>query len=435
MSRNKRLVIWLWIALLCLACAACGTGGNDDDDTKHDAIDDDDDTIDDDDNDNDTSPPPPVGGTDYILIGPQALLEAAEPLAEHHAVMGKNVWSASLEEIAPTTNAEERARLIREYLQSAYDAARRQYVLLVGDHQTIPAVYMDPDPTWPGLYAGLSDVYYGDLAGDFDFDGDGRYGEWEDDVYDYVPEMFVGRLPFHEPERVHAVAEQSVAFALEDADHKWDTLLAAGNISIPGDAAIIMEAMVNWIVAPGGYGCWRMYEAGGFIEPDGLLDHENFVERVASHPPGMTVWASHGNAACASAGEPFVCNTDAESFAANPPGVMMSSGCRNADLSVYDNLGASLLGSGAVAFVGSTTTTDPGMLGEGSLVFLTMVDRALNGNLPLAEALAVARGRYMELFFQPDGFYDVGLFWMNFFGFTLLGDPALRYWAEEPAER
>ena len=423
-------ILLLLLALFAGAChdqnddPSTGSGQADDD-----AATDDDDN--DDDNDDDDTAEPPPGEEDYFVVGPATLIEAAAPLLGHHGGAGKNVVPLDLDALSGASGSIELAEQVRGFLQDLHDPNRRQYVLILGGQHTLPAMYLDPDPNWPGLYAGLSDVYYSDLAGDFDFDGDGNFGEWADDVYDYAPEMFVGRLPFDDPVEVARVAAKIVAFATADADHKWDTLLAAANIAISGDAAIIMEMMRRWVIAPNAYDCWTMYEAGGFIEPDQTLSHEAFVSRVADQPPGLAVWASHGDSYCAYADGPIVCNTDAALFDDARPGVMMSSGCRNADLSKEENLGAALLARGAVAFVGSTTVTDPGLLGEGSVVFLVMIDRTINGNAPLGVALAAARGRYMELFFQPDGFYDVGLFWMNFFGFTLFGDPAMRYWADE----
>jgi Peptidase family C25 len=434
MKHLRSVVLLLLLVALVVALLACDDGEASSADDDATATDDDDDNNDDDDNDTDAPPavqlpPAETYGADYIAVGSAELLAAAQPLLDFHAAAGMNVWTADLAMITARPGPDVAAQ-VRAYLQTASDPGRSQYVLLVGSNRTIPARYVDPDPVWVGVYAGLTDVYYSDLDGDFDADGDSRYGEWGEDIYDATPEMFVGRLPFDDAATIAAVAEKIVAFASADADYKHDTLLAAANIAIPGDAAIIMELIERFAIAPYGFGSHTMYEDGGFIPPDEILTHKSFVGRLRDHPPGFAVWASHGDAYCSYADEAMICSEDAVLLPTDRPGIMASSGCDNADLSKDANLGAALLSSGAVAFIGSTTNTDPGKLGEGSLVFMVMVDRTLNANRPLGEALAIAKGRYMDLFFREDGFYDVGLFWMNFFGFTLLGDPAMRYWAE-----
>jgi hypothetical protein len=88
----------------------------------------------------------------------------------------------------------------------------------------------------------------------------------------------------------------------------------------------------------------------------------------------------------------------------------------------------------AVSYIGSTNYTSPGNLGEGSLVFIITVDRFLNRHETLSSAANEAKAVYMDFMFgQLDPFYDDGLPLMNFFGFSIYGDPALRYpeWQEE----
>jgi hypothetical protein len=291
--------------------------------------------------------------------------------------------------------------------------------------------WVDPDPLHPGEYALATDTYYADLDGDFDADGDGIYGEYGEDTYDWVPEMYVGRLPFDDVDTLTAAADKIVTFAQYDADYKWDTLLGAGSIEFDGDSSIIVQMIYDQIIAPNGYRGYRMYEQPGPIRPDEWLTHDAFVARLSSHPAGMVMSASHGNQYCAFAGEAFVCDTDTPSFSDDQPAVVFSSACDNADLTVDHSLGESFARHGGVAYIGSTSTTHPGNLGEASLVFLVMMSQTLADNAPLGVGLAWSKQLYMDTFF-PLHWYDNGLYLRNFFGFTLLGDPALTYWHDSP---
>jgi hypothetical protein len=92
---------------------------------------------------------------------------------------------------------------IRHWLQKHYLKENIQYVLLVGDPRPdtgeIPMKMIwttpwckDPIP---------SDYYYTDLTGDWDWNGDGRYGMWPDDFgtggVDQFYELLVGRIPYY----------------------------------------------------------------------------------------------------------------------------------------------------------------------------------------------------------------------------------------------
>ena len=55
-----------------------------------------------------------------------------------------------------------------------------------------------PDPTNhapDGIHDIPTDYYYADLTGNWDYDGDGFYGERGQDTVDFTPEVIVGRIP------------------------------------------------------------------------------------------------------------------------------------------------------------------------------------------------------------------------------------------------
>ncbi len=402
----------------------------DDDSVDDDSVDDDsvdDDSVDDDTADDDTV----VVEEEYIAVGQAALQAGVSELLTWHQSQGRTVWYMDTETIASTFSGEDLPAQVRAYLQSVLDPTKRQFLLLVGSHQTLPLRWVDPDPLVPYEYECATDSYYADLNGDFDADGDGTYGEYGQDTYDWTPEMYVGRLPFDDNDTLAAVSDKIVAFAEADAAYKWDTLLAAGSIQINGDSSVIVEMIADLIVKPNGFSAYRMYEQPGFIQPDEWLTHDAFVGRLSSTPAGLVMSASHGSDVCAFAGAPFVCNVDTPNFSDEQPGVVMSSACSNADLTVVNSLGEAFLHHGAVSYVGSTAVTHPGDIGEASIVFLAMMNHTLVLNTPLGKGVADSKQLYMDTFF-PLQWYDDGLYLRNFFGFTLVGDPALAYWHDSP---
>ncbi|NLH47396.1 MAG: hypothetical protein GX444_02220 [Myxococcales bacterium] len=423
------LILGLALAAWLTACSAANTGDDPGSSPGQAQDDDNDDASPGDDDDNDSTAMP----VDYIAVGRAALRDAVAPLLDYHAGLGQNVWYADTETIADDLSGEDLPAKIRAYLQQAYDPERLQFVQLVGANDQLPARWVSPDPNYLTEYTCLTDAYYSDLDSEFDKDGDGRYGEWDGDDINWTEEMYVGRLPYDDPETVAFVAEKIVAFAREDAPYKQTALLAAANIAVNGDGALVEEAIDQWVLDPGGYDAYRLYQCcNPFFEPDEYLTRETLLNRLVQHTPGFLLMTVHGNAGCAYAGDPVLCNTDEQYFDGETQTVMLSSGCSNGDLEELDSLGAAMLRSGAAAFLGSTTYTNPGYFGEGSLIFPMMVENTLNKNRPLGIALAKTRGKYMDLYFNPAGFYDIGMYWMNFYGFTLMGDPAMTYWHDKP---
>lgn len=169
----------------------------------------------------DTTPPPDVPGfppsppsddvldrTDYLLVTTPALAAAFEALAEWKRAQGYAVEIVTTADVdAAVAEGDAPARL-RSYLRRRHTASPLRYVLLGGDHPALPRreVHATEDVVSEGQYFDdivASDLYYADLQGDWDGDGDGIMAEREDGL-DLLPDFAVGRLPFASPAEVTA---------------------------------------------------------------------------------------------------------------------------------------------------------------------------------------------------------------------------------------
>jgi len=132
------------------------------------------------------------------------------------------------------------AEQIRNFLREYYIEWSIEYVLIVGDYETVPMRYCYPDPSnhqntagTPGGAGGEipTDYYYADLsdsdADSWDFDGDGYYGEYVQDKPDFLPEVYVGRIPINDPSRILYTLEKTVAFEQDTGDWKQHALHAS----------------------------------------------------------------------------------------------------------------------------------------------------------------------------------------------------------------
>ncbi|MEE9553771.1 MAG: C25 family cysteine peptidase [candidate division Zixibacteria bacterium] len=103
-----------------------------------------------------------------------------------------------IEDILSSTQGDDPAEQLRNYLIQAYNDGIR-YVLLGGDEDVVPIRYLYPNNVnghIPELHSQqISDLYFADLTGNWDVDGDGVWGESYNDEPDYYPELYVGRVP------------------------------------------------------------------------------------------------------------------------------------------------------------------------------------------------------------------------------------------------
>jgi len=126
---------------------------------------------------------------------------------------------------------------IRNFLREYYGPWGIEYVLLVGDYATVPMriCYPDPsfhvyDPSDPGLIAPgtPTDQYYADLSypdsESWDLDGDGYLGEYGEDLPDFLPEVYVGRIPVNDTGRITHTLDKAVTFEQDDGSWKKNVL-------------------------------------------------------------------------------------------------------------------------------------------------------------------------------------------------------------------
>ncbi|MBN1392210.1 MAG: hypothetical protein JW947_05335, partial [Sedimentisphaerales bacterium] len=106
------------------------------------------------------------------------------------------------------TTYDQRADNIRQWLTNYYLGDGIQYVLLIGnpDPTTFSSISVPMKMCWPRRGMGSnesapSDMYFAELSGNWDFDGDTYYGEFNGDYTlggaDKDCELKVGRIPFY----------------------------------------------------------------------------------------------------------------------------------------------------------------------------------------------------------------------------------------------
>ena len=153
-------------------------------------------------------------GTEYVIITSASLAESLQPLAAYKNETGYITEIVLMEEIAASYAGVDDAEKLREYLKTFYDGGGR-YVLLAGDETVVPIRYAyhynsDTLPLPSDLQ--ICDLYFADLTGEWDVDGDNIWGERYEDQADLTPELRVGRLPFNTPEEFARYTDKLILY-------------------------------------------------------------------------------------------------------------------------------------------------------------------------------------------------------------------------------
>lgn len=370
---------------------------------------------------------------EYVALVQDELLDAVGPLLDRKEAEGYVLRIVPLSSVPDA--GRDRAESIREFLRSRYLDGRLRHLLLVGSYEAIPmrtANILPEDPArWEADPQDLeysfdvpTDLYYGNLTGDWDADGDGRYGEYGDDRGGFDAQLLVGRIPFGDPDVVRAVAQRIVNYQTDRGAWKRRTLLAAGTIEIPGDSAVITETVRRRYFVPRGWACETFHAQGAPQGSDHVLDARTFRDALLE-PAGLTFQIHHGSnlGAYHDASSLFLHANDAANLATDRGPVMVSMACTNGH---PGGLAESFLRHHATAFIGASAVTSP-FAGPGYLAEIHAGQQLAAGHT-LGAAMRIVRNRYGAVALARDGgewgtVYDVV---RNLYAFIVYGDASTR---------
>lgn len=209
------------------------------------------------------------------------------------------------------------AERIRNFLRTNYGPWGIEYVLLVGGYEDVPLRYCYPDPENhlhdpydPGVGPGSvpTDAYYADLSlpdsESWDLDGDGFYGEYEEDNPDFLTEVNVGRIPISDGRKITYTLDKLVRYEEDTGAWKRNALHAGAilffenqnNSGIPfRDGAVCVDEietnfMEGWVVS-------RYSEQSGLVPstyPWPPLTLTSFISDWNNGTYGIVNWAGHG---------------------------------------------------------------------------------------------------------------------------------------------
>jgi len=235
----------------------------------------------------------PADNIEYVIITVDSFQTAFRELADWKTRKGIPAKVVTLDSIYDNYTGDDNAERVRNFIIDANSTWGTIWVLLGGQcdyewgQEIVPRrnvwyrrVDGDETDTIP------SDLYFSDLDGDWDADGDGVYGESTDDV-DLYSDVFVGRAPVRTVAQAETFANKVLTYEKSPpSGYQKKILLPAAILWTYYDEKLSQEAIANMV--PGDWQVSKLYER------DGDLTHEAFVDSVKSGF-GFAHLVGHGN--------------------------------------------------------------------------------------------------------------------------------------------
>lgn len=222
---------------------------------------------------------PDFGDTaEWVLITPTAFVESFEPLRDWKLLKGYTTAIVTTEYIFDNYTGRDNAERIRNFIIDAYENWSTQWVVLGGDCNFVQerrgyvviGGCSEDDQLIP------CDLYFSDLDGTWNLDGDGYWGEWPADNPDMFPDVYVSRYPVTVASLVDTVVSKTLTYEKEiPAGHTTDALFLGAYLDYQtsgGDA----KDLVDLLYLPSQFDpVTKLYEKFGTISRAAVIAQMN----------------------------------------------------------------------------------------------------------------------------------------------------------------
>ena len=233
-----------------------------------------------------------------LYVAPDDLVEDVQEIADWRNRTGIPSQVVALSDALAEGNGSDDAAALKDYLRARWEGDGIEYVILAGDAGAMPhrdvwaTVMVDAEAVYEEDWV-TSDMYFADLDGEWDPDGEGEYGETEDSA-DLLPDIALGRLPVETAEEVQAYAYKLQAYErYPRADYQDKVLLSAsyagmGVYASAGIELIVVPQLPEHLRLTRLYEDWEDHEHAEELTMDGWVD-------ALTEGHAITYHMGHGN--------------------------------------------------------------------------------------------------------------------------------------------
>jgi hypothetical protein len=384
---------------------------------------------------------------DYLIITKNQYLAEFDTLARFYKPRGIRTKITGTEYISTNVTGADLQEKIRNYIIAEYQQNGIDYVLIGGDTQIVP---------YRGFYCYVisgdgyedynipADLYYSALDGNWNTDGDNRWGEpGEDDLY---PEVGIGRMTFSDTAELHNMLHKTILYQSNPVEGELTRPLLAGEYLYDPPLTYGSDYMRLLV----GYRADNGYATHG-IPPshprDTLYDNPSYTwdkTTLMNHINSGHPWVHHvGHANTTYAMRMSNSDiTNANFSGANGVShnytIVYTHGCICGDYSATDCIGERMIGidNFAVTFIGNSRygwfnqgTTD----GPSEHLHREFMDALYYDSLyHIGMAHLKSKSETAPFVVVDTGEFEPGATRWCFYDNNILGDPMMACWTQEP---
>ncbi|MDZ7340129.1 MAG: C25 family cysteine peptidase [candidate division KSB1 bacterium] len=371
---------------------------------------------------------------EYLIITSSSLESNFKPLLDWKTKKGVPATIVTTEYIYAKFAGSDRQEQIRNFIRQAVKLWGVYWVLLGGDVNIIPArTAFAMDCKFGGDRRENEipcDLYYADLDGSWNDDGDQIFGEIADEI-NMIPEVIVGRAPVEDAAEAKVFVDKVLTYEKNPPQGYLRKMLFAAEILWANpytNTGIGKDMIEQAYLPPNFYEITKLYED---------LGNESIATVRTAIDAGQHIINHHGHASAnvMGMGDGYFRRADMQTLTnGTMQGILYSIGCYPANFEV-DCIAEDYVNNpngGGVAFIGNSRYGwgSPGNPGYGysdrfDFQFFRFLFKERVHNLGLALALAKA---YYVPFARQENVYRWCMYEIN-----LLGDPEMPVWTDAPS--
>ncbi len=199
-----------------------------------------------------------IGAADFVIITSSTFAPYFQPLADWKNEKGIRTRIITLDTIYANYTGYDNAEKIRNFIKDMNTTYGTMYFLLGGQcdyengEEIVPRRNAFVFQSGAGYYTDedtiISDLYFADLDGTWDGDGDHTYGETSDNV-DMYPDVYVGRAPVKTTSQVQNFVNKVLAYEKSpstSASYLKDSFHPQGNLWDTNHGTSMPDTMVQF---------------------------------------------------------------------------------------------------------------------------------------------------------------------------------------------
>jgi len=144
----------------------------------------------------------PIPGAPGVIITDSSFFSVFQPYANWMTEQGIRTILLSTQYILQHFSGVDDAERVRNYIKWCYKYAGGTYFILGGDDYFAPVRYAWGPRYYYDTWLNPCDLYFSDLSGNWDVNGNQQWGEIDADSADRFPEVFVGRITAYNTQEV-----------------------------------------------------------------------------------------------------------------------------------------------------------------------------------------------------------------------------------------